>query len=94
MKYLIGALIGLVAGIILYILWKKIFKKYLPLEDSLFLRFICSSAYYIAGIINGVLFATMNIYAISTGLILLFIIFAISYGFGLYYKVLATKKRR
>lgn len=91
MKYLITSLIVLAIGIVLYILWKKIFKKYLPSEDSLLLRFICSFIYYITGIACGILFATTNIYAILAGLILLFITFVISYGFGLYYKVINKK---
>ena len=40
MKYLIGAIIGLIFGIFLYIIWKKLFGKYLPLEDALLLKII------------------------------------------------------
>lgn len=92
MKYLICACIGLILGIILYIVWKKIFGKYLPLEDAFLLKLICAIGYYLVGIINGALFASLNIYAICVGLFLLLIVFAISYGFGLYYKVIAPKK--
>lgn len=92
MKYFIGAGIGLILGIVFYILWKKIFGKYLPLEDAFLLKLICAIGYYLVGIINGALFASLNIYVICVGLFLLFIVFAISYGFGLYYKVISTKK--
>ena len=91
MKFLLGIIIGLIAGIFLYILWKKLFGKYLPLEDAFLLKLICAVCYYIVGMINGTLFATGNIYAIGGGLFLLFIISIISYSFGIYYKVIASK---
>lgn len=91
MKYLIGAVVGLVIGVILYNLWKKLFGKYLPLEDSFLLKLICAVGYYLVGITNGTLFVILNIYAICGGLVLLFIVLIISYGFGIYYKVIATK---
>ena len=91
MKYIIGIIIGLIGGIFLYILWKKLFGKYLPLEDSFLLKLICAVGYYIVGMINGGLFAIGNIYAIGVGLLLLFIVFIISYGFGIYYKVVSSK---
>ena len=91
MKYLIGAIIGLIFGIFLYIIWKKLFGKYLPLEDALLLKIIWAIGYYFVGTINGIIFASFNIYAIGVGLLLLFVVFIISYGFGIYYKVIATK---
>ena len=92
MRFLIGIALGLIVGILLYMLWKKNFRKYLPLEDAFLLKLICASAYYIVGIINGGLLATKNIYVIGIRLFLLFVVMLISYGFGIYYKVIATKK--
>ena len=91
MKYIIGLGLGLVTGIFLYIFWKKVFGKYLPQEDAFLLKLICSVAYYIAGMINGGLFPTGNIYVMGIGFFLLFVVVAISYGFGIYYKVIASK---
>ena len=92
MKYLVGMGTGLVIGIFLYMLWKKVFGKYLPSEDAFLLKLICSAGYYFIGIIDGALFTSMNIFAICIGFFLLFIVFAISYAFGIYYKIIATKK--
>lgn len=91
MKYIIGIALGLVTGIFLYICWKKLFSKYLPLEDAFLLKLICAVGYYIVGMMNGGFFSTGNIYIIGIGLFLLFVVFAISYGFGIYYKIIASK---
>lgn len=92
MQYAVGAILGLVAGIFLYVFWKKIFGKYLPDEDSLLLKVICCVVYIFACLISGALFASGNEYAIGFGLIILLLI--VTYCFGLYYKVIATKKMK
>lgn len=92
MKYLIGLSIGLIIGIVLFIIWKKIFGKYLPMEDSVLLNVICAIGYFLVCMIIGALFASFNIYAIFTGIALLFVALIITYGFGIYYKVISTKK--
>lgn len=91
MKYLIGLFIGLVIGIVLFIIWKKLFGKYLPMEDSVLLNVICAIGYFLVCMISGTLIASFNIYAIFIGIVLLFIALILSYGFGIYYKVTATK---
>ena len=94
MQYVVGAILGSVAAIFLYVFWKKIFDKYLPEEDSLLLKVICCVVYIFACLISGVLFVTKNKYAIGFGLILLILLLIVTYCFGLYYKVIATKKMR
>lgn len=91
MKYLIGLFIGLIIGIVLFIIWKKIFEKYLPMEDSVLLNVICAIGHFLVCMISGALVASFNISAIFIGLVLLFIALIISYGFGIYYKVISTK---
>lgn len=94
MQYAVGAILGLVAGIFLYVFWKKIFGKYLPDEDSLLLKVICCIVYIFACLIAGALFASGNEYAIGFGLIILILLLIVTYCFGLYYKVIATKKMK
>ncbi|MCR5189729.1 MAG: hypothetical protein K6C97_12415 [Treponema sp.] len=91
MKYLIGFVVGIIVGIVLFNLWKKKYSKYLPMEDSFLLNFICGVLYILACIISGILFASTNAYAMSVALVILLLLFAISYGFGAYYKTIATK---
>ena len=94
MQYAIGAILGLVAGIFLYVFWKKKFSKYLPDEDALLLKVICCVVYIFACLIAGALFVTRNKYAVGFGFILLILLFVVTYSFGLYYKVIATKKMK
>lgn len=92
MKYLIGLFIGLIIGIVLFIIWKKIFGKYLPMEDSVLLKIIFAINYLLAGIIScSIIIGNLNIYGICVGVIFIVIALIISYGFGIYYKVIATK---
>lgn len=91
MKYLIGLFIGLIIGIVLFIICKKIFGKYLPMEDSVLLKVICAIGYFLVCMISGTLISSFNIYAIFTGIALLLVALVITYGFGIYYKVIATK---
>lgn len=91
MKYLIGFILGLAAGILLNIFWKRKFGKYLPLEDAFVLKFAFAAGYYIAGIISGLLISSINKYAAVAGIVLLLVYFLISFCFGTYYKVVETK---
>ena len=91
MKYLIGLIIGLIVGIVLFIGWKKIFGKFLPMEDSVLLKVISAIGYSIACMACGALVASFNIYAVFAALVLIIITFLVTYGFGIYYKVTSTK---
>lgn len=92
MRYLIGLFIGLIIGIALFLIWKKIFRKYLPMEDSVLLKIIFAINYLLAGIIScSIIIGNLNIYGICVGVIFIVIALIISYGFGIYYKVIATK---
>lgn len=91
MKYIIGLIVGFIVGIILNILWKKRYEKYLPLEDAFLLKLICWVGYFLAGGISGALVASLNLYAFYAAVIILIIVLAVSYGFGIYYKTIATK---
>lgn len=56
------------------------------------LKLICAVVYSLLGIVDGALLAGMNIYSVTVALVFLLIVLAVSYGFGLYYKVVAEKK--
>lgn len=92
MKYIIGLVLGLVTGIFLYRIWNKIFGRYLPSEDSFLLKFICGSMYVISGLIIGILFSIWNFITIGIGFFILILLIIVTYAFGFYYKVVASKR--
>ena len=74
----------------MYILWKKIFGKHIPQEDSVLINLICCAGYIILGLIEGIIFYTGNKYVIGFGIGVFILVIIISYSFGLYYKVLSN----
>lgn len=95
MRYIVGLIIGIFVGILLYILWKKLFGKYLPSEDSFLLRFIICSVYSVMGLICGCsTAASLKIDVFFASVLLMLVVIIITYCFGLYYKVIASKRMK
>lgn len=92
MQYIFGLVIGLIIGIAFFLFWITKYKAYLPLEDSFLLKLIACVSYCFVGLISGLCVSSTNKYAIVIGIIVFTIVFLISLAFGVYYKVIATKK--
>ncbi len=92
MLYAISSILGLLMGIFLFYFWKKLFYRYLPLEDATLLKIAGFFVFSIGGTLSGFLISFKNKYTILIGVVLIALVVFISCCLGLYYKVIATKK--
>lgn len=91
MQYLLGLICGVIIGIITYIIWRRLFKKYLPYEDSLLLRIVAALVLNVISLISGLCISSQNKYFTITGIILYFMTLLIFFCIGIYYKTISKK---
>ncbi len=87
MELVFKILFGLVVGIISYLIWKKLFKRFLPHEDAFIIKLFFSIGYLSVGMLDGILLTSTNVLLNFVGFVFLFFLFVISYFFGIYYKI-------